>query len=491
MNDIISQKKDACSPIYGFSNEMNQTPSISDPSVDIFLYDLYSGLGKSEQDISSDRRRFWNRIYDENYIEQNLEAFKKKERDFSNYIELLDSQIKPFDAPLDGYYYPVKLGDTLALQINCTGRNNDPDREQNSTAQRFIELQKFVRIIDNHTTKTPAQLGQSWLFLGQIDSATQDTKEIEKIAESCYKHLEITKKINWKQDLIGRGIYQEAYFYELEQPDIILDGENRTHHLLICLFPQYKTQTEIEKIIGDLYPDFMALFHYRSKILWVCEQSRTIKTTLKGASEDIKNMVENISKRLENSQLDLKHLQKDLGNALEMSRLCGTHLSYFQEYLMNLEINRKNYQNRLQWMRDRDNSTLCDLKFFETFANSTQYKTDQIEMDYKVLNEAIKPLNSFIQTIEGIIAIERIQNERTLNNTIAIAGVGISVASLIASTIGQEESRIIIKQFVTIPEESISSFLQISLILFPLAMSIFLGIISAVLTSFLLRFFKK
>lgn len=470
---------------------MSQTPSISDPSVDIFLYDLYSSLGKSERDIESDRRRFWHRIYDENYIEQNLETFKKKEQYFSNYIELLDSQIKPFDAPLDGYYYPVKLGDTLALQINCTGRNNDPDREQNSTAERFLELQKFVRIIDDHITKTPAQLGQSWLFLGQIDSATQDTKEIEKIAESCYKHLEIIKKNNWKQDLIGRGIYQEAYFYELEQPDTMLDGENQTHHLLICLFSQYKTQVEIEKIIGDLYPDFMTLFHYRSKILWVYEQSRTIKATLKKASGEIKNMVENISRRLESSQLDLKRLQKDLGNALEISRICSTHLGYFQEQLMNIEINRKNYQNRLQWMRDRDNSTLCDLKFFDKFADSAKDKAEQIEMDYKVLSEGIKPLDSFIQTVEGIIEIERTKNERTLNNTIAIAGVGISIASLVASSIGQEESRIIIKQFITIPEEPISSFLVISLTLFPFALSVFLGVISAGLTLLILRFFKK
>ncbi|WP_204103062.1 MULTISPECIES: hypothetical protein [Spirulina sp. CCY15215] len=470
---------------------MNQTPSISDPSVDIFLYDLYSGLGKSEEDIESDRRRFWNRIYDENYIDKNIEAFKKKERDFSNSIELLDSHIKPFDAPLDGYYYPVKLGDTLALQINCTGRNNDPDREQNSTAERFLELQKFVRIIDNHTTKIPAKLGQSWLFLGQIDSATQDPKEIEKIAESCSKYLEIIKKINWKQDLIGQGIYQEAYLYELEQPNTILDGENRTHHILICLFPQYKTPAEIEKIIGDLYPDFMSLFHYRSKILWIYEQSRTIKAILQSVSGDLKNMVDNISRRLESSQLDLKQLQKDLGNTLEMLCLCGTHLSYFQEYLMNIKINQKNYQNRLQWMRDRNNSTLCDLKFFEAFANSAKDKTEQIEIDYKVLSEGIKPLYSFIQTLEGIMAIERTQNERTLNNTIAIAGVGISVASLVAASIGQEESRIIIKQFVTIPEDSISSFLQISFIFFPLVISIFLGVISGVLTFLILRFFKK
>ncbi|MBP0019595.1 MAG: hypothetical protein J7647_18840 [Cyanobacteria bacterium SBLK] len=467
---------------------MNPIPSISDPSVDIFLYDLYSGLGKTEAEIDSDRRRFWNRIYDETYIEQNIETFKKKERDFSNHIELLDSHIKPFDAPLDGYYYPVKLGDTLALQINCTGRNNDPDREQNSTEERLLELQKFVSIIRDHTTKIPPKLGKSWLFLGQIDSATQDLKEIEKIAESCCKNLEIIKDFNWKQNLIGQGIYQEVYFYELEQPDTLLDGENQTHHLLICLFPQYKTQTEIDKITGDLYPDLMALFHYRSKILWVYEQSRTIKATLKRAAGEIKNMVENISKWLERSQLNLNRLQKDLGNALEVSRVCGTHLGYFQEQLMNIEINGKNYKNRLQWMRDRDNSNICDLKFFEKFANSAKDKAEQIEIDYKVLSESLKPLNSFIQIVEGIIELERTKNERTLNDTIAIAGVGISVASLVASTIGQEESREMVEQLFGVPNRP---YFEIALTFLPLTISVIFGLMGAGLTLIALRFFKK
>ncbi|MGB7248897.1 MAG: hypothetical protein WBC73_08155, partial [Phormidesmis sp.] len=52
-------------------------------------------------------------------------------------------------------------------------------------------------------------------------------------------------------------------------------------------------------------------------------------------------------------------------------------------------------------------------------------------------------LSASIQTVQGIIEIERTQNERVLNRTVAIAGVGISAASLAASSIGDRADSLV------------------------------------------------
>jgi hypothetical protein len=454
--------------------------SLDYPTVDLFLYDLYSGLGKNEAEIDRDRRRFWNRIYDENYIEQNLEQLKKNEQNFSHYIELLDARIQPFDAPLDGYYYPVKLGDVLALQIDCAGRNNDPEWEQLPFPEKLQELQKIVR---GHTIKNPPKLGQSWLFWGKLAAAEQNPNEIAKI---CYETLEICDRANWKRDLKGEGEYRGASLYELEQPDTILDGQNLSHHLIICLFPHDKTEKEISNIIGQLYRDFIPLFHYRSKILWVYEKSRELKENLKKASGKMQGIIDSLSGHLDRQQLDLKLMQKDMSNALTISHYYETNLGEFQKQQVNIETNTHNYCERLQKMRDRDPAG--NLEFLEKFGESANDKVQQIVMDSKALSAGLKPLNSFIQTVEGIIEIERTKNERTLNDTIAIAGVGISVASLVASTIGQEETREIVEQLFSIPNRP---YFEIALTFLPLGISVSLGLICAVLTLIVLRFFKK
>ncbi|MGK7928459.1 MAG: hypothetical protein AB4290_25000 [Spirulina sp.] len=457
--------------------------SLDYPTVDLFLYDLYSGLGKNEAEIDRDRRRFWSRIYDETYIDQNIAHLKKNEQNFSHYIELLDARIQPFDAPLDGYYYPVKLGDTLALQIDCAGRNNDPEWEQLPLPEKLQELQKIVKIGRGHTTKIPPQLGQSWLFWGKLATAEQNPEDIAKI---CYETLEICDRANWKRDLKGQGQYRSATLYELEQPDTILDGQNLSHHLIICLFPYDKTEPEISKIIGQLYRDLIPLFHYRSKILWVYEKSRELKESLKKASVKMQAIIDSLSGHLDRTQLDLKLMQKDMGNALTISHYYETNLGDFQKQQVNIETNTQNYHQRLQTIRDRDPA--CNLEFLEKFGESASDKVQQIVMDSKALSAGLKPLDSFSQTVAGIIEIERTQNERTLNNTIAIAGVGISVASLVASTIGQQETREMVEQMFGVPNRP---YFEIALTFLPLAISVSFGVFFAFVTLFLLRWWKK
>lgn len=68
----------------------------------------------------------------------------------------------------------------------------------------------------------------------------------------------------------------------------------------------------------------------------------------------------------------------------------------------------------------------------------------------QILSAGLKPLETFIKTIEGIIEIEKTKNERTLNQTVAIASVGISTASLAAATL-TEQAEGIVKGILPVP----------------------------------------
>ncbi len=407
---------------------MNQTAQLIYPTLDLFLYDLGEGLGQSDEQIEENRRRFWERIYNHNLSEEKLVKLGEMEGNFSSYIELLGSQrFEYFKHPLDGYYYPIKLGDTYALQIDFGGKQNDPDWEQLS---QWEQLRQLKEIVLEHTHDKTAEMGQSWLFWGQLATPEQNP---EAIARASYQALEIVPQPTWERDYKGKGTFKGTTLFELERPDFTPDGFNRSYHVIICLFPHDQNKDEIKQTLDGLYLDFVQLFHYRHKILWVYEQSRQLKISLKQASGVIGKIVDSLSVRFGESYLNLNQLQEDLATALSISYLYETNLGSLQEQSSTVEINTDNYQNRVREMVEQDsNSGLAFLDEFGKLASS-RYLT-QIQSDCQSLNAGLKPLGNFIKTVEGIIEIEKTKNERTFNRTVAIASVGIGTATLAATT---------------------------------------------------------
>ncbi|MEG4318153.1 MULTISPECIES: hypothetical protein [unclassified Microcoleus] len=89
------------------------------PTVDLFVYDLADGIGQNEDKISQNRELFLPKIYGDNISALQREQFKQAETETDDYIELLKNpNIAEFEPPLNGYSYPVKLGDTYAAQFD-------------------------------------------------------------------------------------------------------------------------------------------------------------------------------------------------------------------------------------------------------------------------------------------------------------------------------------------------------------------------------------
>ena len=102
-------------------NHMTNSNTLIYPTIDLFLYDIAEGLGLVDNNIAQSRKNFWQRVYGDELSNAQLETFSQTELELSDYIELLGAKrYEAFEGTLDGYYYPVKLGNTYALQVNCS-----------------------------------------------------------------------------------------------------------------------------------------------------------------------------------------------------------------------------------------------------------------------------------------------------------------------------------------------------------------------------------
>ena len=138
--------------------------------------------------------------------------------------------------------------------------------------------------------------------------------------------------------------------------------------------------------------------------------------------------------------------------------------------------------DRLTRMKTTDEQ--ADLAFLNHFVTLTNNKyLRQIQTDTAAFDSALKTLGNFLQTVQGITDIERTQNERVLNHTVGIAGVGISIASLAASSLSNQADAII-QSWRPIPENQPPSIINLWLsFALVLLVSIAVGGLAALITS--------
>ena len=474
---------------------MSQAIQLIYPTIDLFLYDLHQGLGQSDTEINQNRQHFWQRIYGDSLNEEHLSTLQSQEGNFANYIELLGSQkIERFKHPLNGYYYPVKLGDTYALQIDYSGKKDDWEWEQLEVTEKLRDIKDSIF---DHSGKELGKIGQSWLFWGQMTSNDQDPSAT---AQKCYEAISLAPQAHWEQDLQGKGKFQGATVFELEQSVQSADGKHQTHHMVMFIFPSNESIDVIRRQMTKLYPQLIRLFHNRNKILWVYQQSRQLKTSLKDSSSDVQQIVDSLPKLLRKYRLNLQRLQQDLADALTISYQHETSLSHLQSQISTIETNSKNYANRLRAISKQYSES--NLNFFTRFYQYAQDKClTQVNSDYQALSVGLKPLETFTKTVEGIIEIEKTKNERKLNKTLAVASVGIGAASLAAVTM-EDTAQKAVQYYLPLESESttpvnpsVAAFTESIIkpvhVLAPtvltFSISIIVGLIFALITSLVVR----
>ncbi len=212
-----------------------------------------------------------------------------------------------------------------------------------------------------------------------------------------------------------------------------------SHHVLIWLFPYNQTPDHMRKQVQKVSSDLLRLWQYRQKIVWAYYQSRYQKSILKREYIEIQpsiNQARHLPRQLETNSLKLNQLQETLTKNLINLADYTTALNALDNQNRTTQVNMGNYQARLADMTKK--YTGSDLKFLKLFSEGEIYAQKyqrQIEADHASLSPGLTLLQNLNSTVQGIIDLEQTKSDRTLNTTIAIAGIGLATSQIASAVI--------------------------------------------------------
>ena len=120
---------------------------------------------------------------------------------------------------------------------------------------------------------------------------------------------------------------------------------------------------------------------------------------------------------------------------MRISSAYASNLIALEQRENTIKTNLQDYNIRLKTIgKDMGN----DAEAFKLMANFSDFAKEkyvgQMEADNQSLSGSLRLLENAIQTIEGMIEIERAKSDRDLNVTIGAVGAGIGLSGVYAST---------------------------------------------------------
>jgi hypothetical protein len=258
------------------------------PTLDLFVYDLRDGLGDDNLDIVNNQKYFLSRL-----PERTHSLFKQRDAIEGEHIGLLggDKSREHFDSStkqysLKGWYYPVSLGDSYGLLLDCSVEHSLGNVQQAKNepfpVSCFVDLKAEI---EKRLANNPSTIGQVWMLSGQLSDFTPDKAEI--IAKEC---IQVG---NWNLDLRDKspfltGMLFEFWRYRLHIPSELpatlnIHDIQDNHYIIIAIYPD----TDTAKKASEFNYYWLRLFAYRSKILWAYGQGQYLKKKLRDYFIDI------------------------------------------------------------------------------------------------------------------------------------------------------------------------------------------------------------
>jgi hypothetical protein len=404
------------------------------PNINLLQYNVRDSLGDNEQKILARSASFYSKFLPEGKDFTPYRDREQADRDFKQllYTDLTAFPYQLLPKPLDGFYYPVQLGDTYALQLNYSGQlvNGKPNRQPQNyeTAVSNLDIAKI----------SPPQLdansfGQTYLLTAFVED--HQVAELAEIAESCDR--QITGKTSTElARSISRGKWLGGELFEFWTPPQSLQGNDfqkiieHHPHTIVWLFSATKLDEIDSKTIPDTYQDWIRLLHYRHKIFYAYYQSQDLKQQLKLANTAIPKIVT----RLKTENSSLHHLQRLLFDTLAEFQSYGKNVQSLADQQQTIATNRENYRSHCEAMIAKDaNHSLQFLLEFETKYGDKYQR--QITADRAHLDSSLKVLENLSHTIQGTIQIEQTKSDRFTNLLIASVGSGLAVSQVVCAIV--------------------------------------------------------
>jgi hypothetical protein len=413
------------------------------PTLDLFLYDLREELGQDAQETDENRRKFCHKLCSKSSNNSSVEdlsyqtllaKLEEAEKSEAGFIELLGTdRVKPFERPLDGYYYPLQIGNTYALRVGCSGVYADGMKQSNYALQPIKAIQDIKQEILSHIKYDTGTIGQTWMMWCQLADTHQSPTQV---ALECYKQL--APNPNWERDFKAQGEFLGGTLFELWSPPSDWSDREKiseNYHLLIWLFPYNKPIESIKESILKNSLDLIHLFCYRNKVIWAYSHSRHLKEELKADSLSIQATICDVTQLYEQrkpTESQMQQLREILTNSLTILSRYAMDLAELDIQGRIIESNLDHYKKQLTKIEKVEPDS--DLQFLVDFGEFASAKyLQQVRMDHAHLSSGLTLQENLIWTVEGITQTSQTQRDRTLNSTIAIASVGLATSSVTAT----------------------------------------------------------
>ncbi|QIR36086.1 hypothetical protein HCG51_04450 [Tolypothrix sp. PCC 7910] len=388
------------------------------PTIDLFLYDLKYSLGDTSDEIRQNQQSFFQKIpeYIRPFLLENGQELQ------GEYVHLLKDVYAPTkheSEKYEGYVYPVLLGDSYGLLLECAFR----DKTDAQPAQCFANIKAEIEQTLKGQT---ANIGQTWMLSGWLPA--EQTQSPEDIAQACYQAL--MPGFDWEGDLQGQGHFLGADIFEITQ---------NNQHFIIVIYPDENTLN----LSGKFYADWMRLFYYRHKIFWAYSQSRILKHSLQAYFSKIQAGSNTVEKaRKQGSELNiLRTTLIDVQNTLnEYTR----ELTIIDFQGGTIDINLSNYEKRIGRIKQKSQKIVVnqetEVRFLTEFSKLVKHKYRfQITKDSENLERGLKLLSDTINAVRSRVEVENAERDRNFQTFVSLLAAGWTFGSFVAALPGLGE----------------------------------------------------
>jgi len=392
------------------------------------------------------------------------------------------------DADFTGIAYPVRIHDTYALALNI----RRPERDLQDNKTELVEPTFFKQLNPQHCWHNiRPSIGKTLLLTAWYDPRNKwpfgqfqgKQDNFRDLADRCLKSFQGKDPLPpfyQSGELFGSPIYEYG----------IPGDANSNTQILVWIFRTSETDRQLQAH----YPNLVDILCYRHKIAKSYNKSRSLYKVCFHESRKLKETFDRVEKNLDRGlKADSEEIKTWLKNFPRIAFEYDRFLQDLTNQLLTIQINSQNYKRELQSLQ----SQLPDrnLSILEAFLESDRLFQEQIRSDLGYLQQRAKLLDRAVETIRSIVEIEQQEslqklnhNDRDLQNTIAIVGVGLSFAA-----VGATVSPYLIKEEPDRPliPLDLSALNSVHPLIFALLFSGFCGLVGAIVTKLIQEFQDK
>ncbi len=398
-------------------------------TLDLFAFNLVDALGLDKEKAQKKCDDFWqNNLLQ--YIENLPEYQLKTEPDKVKFSFKLDSD------RIEGFYQRKKIEDGYNWLFDYSIIDQEISLDQTTNLAKIKQLIPNLpnpsqeKILPEYILLGQTWMISSWLYAhpleqynplphisGDIDRQLQQfaSKLYQDLCGKAWQHYHVGK-------FLGGTIFE--VWCSGQKWDKI---EDNSHAIIIF----YNDKASFDQA-GKFYDHWRHLLYCRHKILFAYQQSRNLKQSLKDYFSEVVVKLKSIRDNLE------INCEEDWQIALKSCAKYAIDLNVLISQAKTIEVNLENYNRLLQVLETEGNKFApTNLQHFQQEFNEVvinQYQK-QIEKDYASFTPGLEILKNLVDTIRGMVEVEKIKSDRRIERTIAIGGIAIGTASVSASAI--------------------------------------------------------